>query len=221
MSTLATRPLSLWHVDFAGLYARHLCRHSQLGINVAHLAALFGVWFAVYAALYCLVGWPWLSVVLAGAYLGVLVPNVPPRVLAVTAAFLALFVGSLLLLPPLPAWAALAFAALVPVFYKLQAWSHKVWTVERDMTEFNKAYPKGGALFVVLLFYEVPIVLNYLVFDRPWTGAGDLRSADVARSGDRATTEGADVARSGDRATTEGDRATTEGDRATTEARPA
>ena len=30
------------------------------------------------------------------------------------------------------------------------------------MTEFNKKYAKGRVLFVVLLFYEVPIVLNYL-----------------------------------------------------------
>ena len=38
-------------VDFAELYARHLCRHSQFGINVIHLAALFGVWFGVFAAI--------------------------------------------------------------------------------------------------------------------------------------------------------------------------
>jgi hypothetical protein len=41
--------MSLWHVEFQELYARHLCRHSQFAINVAHLAALFATWFAVYA----------------------------------------------------------------------------------------------------------------------------------------------------------------------------
>src|SRR5262249_8874723 len=101
------------------------------------------------------------------AYLAVLAPNVPPRVLAATTVFMALFVAAILWLPPLPWW---AYAVMVPVFYKLQSWSHRLWNVERDMTEFNLLYPKGGVLFVVLLFYEVPIVLNYLVFDRKtWT----------------------------------------------------
>jgi hypothetical protein len=170
MSTTATRPLSLWRIDFAGLYARHMCRHSQFGINAAHLAALFGVWYAVYAALWCLLPSPWLPVALASAYLAAVAPNLPPRVIAATAAFLAVFVASLLLLPELPAWAALPFLASVPVFYKLQAWSHKVWTVERDMTEFDRIYPKGPALFVVLLFYEVPLALNRVVFDREASG---------------------------------------------------
>jgi hypothetical protein len=34
------------------------------------------------------------------------------------------------------------------------------------MTEFNRKYSKGSVLFIILLFYEVPIVLNYLVFGR-------------------------------------------------------
>ena len=42
MSTETTQPLSLLHVDFDDLYARHLGRHSQFGINVGHLAALTG-----------------------------------------------------------------------------------------------------------------------------------------------------------------------------------
>jgi hypothetical protein len=33
------------------------------------------------------------------------------------------------------------------------------------MTEFNQKYPKGPTLFVVLMFYEVPTLLNYLVFE--------------------------------------------------------
>ena len=58
------------------------------------------------------------------------------------------------------------YLLMIPVFYKLQAWNHKVFTVARDMTEYNKKYTKGPVLFVVLLFLEVPLVLNYLVFDR-------------------------------------------------------
>ena len=41
MSVETVRPLSLLHVDFDGLYVRHLGRHSQFGINVNHLLALF------------------------------------------------------------------------------------------------------------------------------------------------------------------------------------
>jgi hypothetical protein len=163
MSTLTSGPLSLWRVDFADLYARHLCRHSQFGINVAHLAALFGVWYAVYAALYGLVRLEWLPVALAAAYLAAVALNAPLRVVAATALFLALFLGAVYWLPALPLW---AYLVMIPVFYKLQAWSHKVFTVEQDMTEFNKRYPKGFVLFVVLLIYEVPLALNYLVFDR-------------------------------------------------------
>ena len=55
MSTQTARPLSLLHIDFDNLYARHLGRHSQFGINVGHLAALFGLWFGAYAALYQLI----------------------------------------------------------------------------------------------------------------------------------------------------------------------
>ena len=163
MSTTATRPLSLLRIDFAGLYARHLCRHSQFGINVAHLAALFGVWYGVYAFLFWLTRAEWVPVALAAAYLALVALNAPLRVVVATALFLAALVAAVLYLPALPWWADLL---LVPVFYKLQAWSHKLFTVERDMTEFNKRYPKGPVLFVVLLVYEVPLLLNYLVFDR-------------------------------------------------------
>jgi hypothetical protein len=163
MSTIASRPLSLLHVDFPDLYARHLCRHSQFGINVVHLASLVGVWYGVYAALYWLVRVEWLPVALAVAYLGVVALNAPARVCVATAAFLGLFVAAVLWLPELPLW---AYLVMVPVFYKVQSWSHKLWTAEADMTEFNKRFPKGAVLFVVLLFYEVPLVLNYLCFDR-------------------------------------------------------
>ena len=163
MSTVTSRPLSLLRVDFQDLYARHLCRHSQFGINVAHLAALFGLWYAVYALVYWLVRVEGLPVALAAAYLATVALNAPARVVVATGLFLALFLAAVLWVPALPFW---AYLVMVPVFYKLQAWSHKVFTVARDMTEFDRKYPKGFVLFVVLLVYEVPLVLNYLVFDR-------------------------------------------------------
>src|SRR5262245_4573362 len=148
MSTIARRPLSLLHLDFRELFARHLCRHSQFGINVAHLAALFGTWYAAYALVYWWCRVEWVPVALAGAYLAVLAPNIPVRVLAATGVFLACFVAAVILIPELPFW---VYLVMIPVFYKLQSWSHRVWTVSRDMTEFDRVYPKGFPLFVVLL----------------------------------------------------------------------
>jgi hypothetical protein len=163
MSTLASPPLSLLHVDFPDLYGRHLCRHSQFGINVVHLIALFGVWFGIYAPLYWLTGVWWLPVALATAYLVMVATNAPARICLATAVFLAVFVAAVLWTPQLPYW---AYLVMVPVFYEVQALSHKVWTKADDMTEFNKRYPKGSTLFVILLIYEVPMLLHYLFFDR-------------------------------------------------------
>jgi hypothetical protein len=171
MSVLSRRPMRLLNVEFKELHARHLCRHSQLGINVAHLIALFGTWYALYGLLYWLLSWisdsipiaiEWLLLVPAGVYLAALVPNLPPRVFAATCLFLAFALAAVVWLPA-PFW---VYLLMIPVFYKLQSWSHTVFTVETDMTEFNRKYTKGSVLFVVLLLYEVPIVLNYLLFER-------------------------------------------------------
>jgi hypothetical protein len=162
MSTLTSEPMSLLRLDFAGLYGRHLCRHSQFGINVVHLAALFGVWFGVYGIVYALARVEWLPVALAVAYLALVALNAPVRVGVATAVFLALFLAALFWLPELPLW---VYLVMVPVFYELQSLSHKVWTAETDMSEYNKRYPKGSVLFVVLLINEVPLVLNHLLFD--------------------------------------------------------
>jgi hypothetical protein len=155
--------MSLLRVDFGELYARHLCRHSQFGINVIHLAALFGVWYGVYGIVYALVRVEWVPAALAAGYLILVALNAPVRVWAATAVFLALFVAAVLYLPELPIW---VYAVMIPVCYELQSLSHKVFTAAADMREFDQKYPKGFVLFVILLIYEVPLVLNYLLFDR-------------------------------------------------------
>jgi hypothetical protein len=147
-------------VEFNELYARHLCRHSQFGINVVHLLALFAIWYAVYGLLYCVVGLEWVLAVPAFAYLAAVAPNVPMRVLAATTLFLGLIVAAACFVPA-PWW---GYLIIIPVTYKAQAWSHRYFTIESDMTEYNKKYAKGPALFVVLLIYEVPLVLNFLLF---------------------------------------------------------
>jgi hypothetical protein len=172
MSTETTQPLSLLHVDFDDLYARHLGRHSQFGINVAHLAALFGLWFGGYATLYqaiLLLGPPdgWLIIVALGlTYLAFVAINAPYHVWLATAVFMTFFVASVVALPQLPSWSFLAFVLMVPACYKIQSWSHKIWTAAADMTEFNKRIPPGRTLNLILLIYEVPICLNYLFFRR-------------------------------------------------------
>ncbi len=170
MSTLTAPPMSLWRVDFAELFARHLCRHSQFGINVVHLAALFGVWFAVYATAYWLSGVWWLPVGLAVAYLALVAVNAPARIIAATALFLAVFLAAVFLLPELPIW---IYLPMIPICYEAQALSHKVFTVATDMTQFNKKYPKGFVLFVVLLINEVPLLLQYFLAGAPGKRGGD------------------------------------------------
>jgi hypothetical protein len=167
MSTVTSRPLSIVHFDFQDLYARHLCRHSQFGINVAHLAALWGIWYCVYALVYTLFHMEWVPIALAAAYLGLVALNAPVRVCTATAVFLLAFVATVLWLPAVPFW---IYLVMIPVCYELQSLSHKLFTIETDMTEFNLKYPKGPVLFVILLIYEVPLVLNFFLFDRKtWT----------------------------------------------------
>jgi hypothetical protein len=163
MSTATAQPMTLLRFDFAELYERHLCRHSQFGNNVAHLLALIGMWFGVYALALYFTQNPWVLLVLAGAYLGLVALNAPMRVILATTVFLAAFLAAVLLIPPIPVWICIL---MIPIFYEIQVYSHKVFTAEKDMTEFNKKYPKGPVLFVILLIFEVPLVLNYLVFDR-------------------------------------------------------
>jgi hypothetical protein len=163
MSMTSLQPVTLFRFDFSELYLRHLCRHSQYGNNVAHLVALFGMWYGVYALVFWLTGALWLPAALALAYLALVAINSPARILVATAVFMGLFLAGVIWLPALPIW---VYIVMIPVFYEVQQLSHKVWTVEKDMTAFEERYPKGPVLFVILLIFEVPLVLNYLVFGR-------------------------------------------------------
>ena len=164
---LSARPMNLFRAEFAELYERHKCRHSQFGINVGHIIAVYLTWLALYGIATWLLSLvsapPWVLPALAGLYLAVIAPNVSLRVLILTALFVVLLLGTNLLLADVPVWVDVL---VIPAAYKLQAWSHKVWNIERDMTDFNLKYPKGRLLFVILTIYEAPILLNYLCFDR-------------------------------------------------------
>ncbi len=155
--------MNLLSVNFQELYDRHLCRHSQFGINVIHLASVVGTYLALYGILYGLVSSAWVPVAVAVAYLVILAFNIPIRVLLVNATFLGLFLAAFFALPSLPWW---WYVVGIVVFYKVQAWSHKVFCKERDMTDYNKKYPKGFVLFILLSIYELPILLHYLFFGK-------------------------------------------------------
>lgn len=154
-------------VNFPELYERHLCRHSQYGINVIHIAAVFGIYLALAGIICTLVvsQWIWVMAGIILLHLTIVGLNVPVRVLLGCALFMGFFFAVLFILPKDWLWAC-GYILAIPLLYKVQAWSHKVYHVERDMTEFNKKYKKGFVLFVLLSIYELPILLNYLVFDK-------------------------------------------------------
>jgi hypothetical protein len=155
--------MSVLHADFQELYRRHLCRHSQFGINVAHLVSVVGTYLALFGLIYALVRSESVVIAVTVPYLVVLAFNVPFRVFLVNVLFMASVFAALFALPQVSAWWCLP--ALV-VFHRIQVWSHKYYTRESDMTEFNKKYHKGLGLFVLLSVYELPILLNYLFFGK-------------------------------------------------------
>jgi hypothetical protein len=155
--------LNILKVNFEELYRRHLCRHSQFGINVIHLAAVFGSYWGLFGLALAVVGSPWPLLAIPVLYFLLLVFNVPGRVFLASVLFVAGFFGMFLWLPPLPVWFCLA---LIVLSHVIQNWSHKIYSKETDMSEFNKRYKKGPVLFVLLSLYELPILLNYLLFGR-------------------------------------------------------
>ena len=192
MSTLTSRPMSLLGVEFDELYARHLCRHSQFGINVAHLAALFGTWFGVYGAVYWLFRTEWLPVAHGSGLPGrARAQRADPRTMAASrhSFSVALMVAASARCRCCRVWAYLAddpwsatsFSRLEPQVVKAN--------VEHDMTEFNPEVHERirPVRRTGLLFYEVPIVLNFLLFGQkrwgPRAGAPGARGRRGAAGG--------------------------------------
>jgi hypothetical protein len=178
--------MNLLRVNFQELYERHLCRHSQFGINVIHLATVICTYLAMFAILAWIVDSWWLLLALPIVYLATIAANLPLRVLIVTALFLALFLALFAVVPRGPVW---VYPIAIVALYKIQAWSHRIYTVATDMTEFNKKYPKGPKLFVLLSLYELPPLLYYLVFghgggrlDRPTTREPEPAASGVKES---------------------------------------
>jgi len=155
------------HADFQELYRRHLCRHSQFGINVLHLVGVAGIYVALYAIAFALPGSVWIIGIGLAAYLSVLALNIPVRLLIANTIFVLLLLGLYLALPQISVW---VYIVLIFVWHRFQIWNHKIYDKHHDMHEFEGKYQKGPKLFALLSIYELPMLLNYLVFDRrSWT----------------------------------------------------
>jgi len=154
-------------VDFQELYRRHLCRHSQFGINVLHLIGVAGIYIALFAIAFALPGSKWIVVAALIAYFALLAFNIPSRLLLANIMFTLLLLSTYLMLPQISVW---VYVVLIFVWHRFQIWNHKIYDKHREMGEFSEKYKKGPLLFVLLSIYELPILLNYLVFDRRnWT----------------------------------------------------
>lgn len=155
--------MKIFEIHFAELYERHLCRHSQFGINVVHIAMVFGIYFALAGILSWIAGSDWLLLCLIVPHLILVASNVPVRVFVGCVLLMATFFASFVSIPKVPLWIDIL---AIPTLYKMQAWSHMIYNAAADMTEFNRKYRKGFVLFVLLSLYEIPLLLNYLFFDR-------------------------------------------------------
>ncbi|MEM9485805.1 MAG: hypothetical protein AAGA83_19170 [Cyanobacteria bacterium P01_F01_bin.116] len=162
MITLSEQPMNLFKVEFEELYQRHLCRHSQFGVNVIHCMTLFGIWYSFDGILYWLMPLNWL-ITLGVVSLMLVAFNLPPQLSLVTA-LLAMGLCGVIYYAPLPwEW---GYLILIPLFNQLQTESHRIYSHEHDIAEFRRKYPPGALLYSILMLYELPAVLNYLVFRR-------------------------------------------------------
>src|SRR5262249_19186496 len=116
--------LNILKVNFDELYRRHLCRHSQVGINVIHLAAVFGSYLGLFGLALPVVASPWPLLAIPALYIIALGFNVPARVLLASTLFVVGFFAMFLWLPPLPMWFCLGLVVLCHV---IQNWSHRIY----------------------------------------------------------------------------------------------
>ena len=165
--------MNILRIDFEELYQRHLCRHGQPGINLWHIIAVYGVYLSIcslaasavrlllpqlmWAGQTCLLG------LMFSPYLGVLLRNVPARVIFLTILSVIVLIPAAVSTPFIPFWMHLI---LIPAWHRVQLISHRRYTIHRDMSKFDVRYRKGWTLFLLLAVYELPILLRYLAFGR-------------------------------------------------------
>ncbi|MEZ6033862.1 MAG: hypothetical protein R3C17_12275 [Planctomycetaceae bacterium] len=165
--------ISIFRINFDEIYRRHLCRHSQFGLNVQHLIAVYGIYYSVYSLVAILIRHlvPQLDIaaqavtlaVLSIPYIGVLAANIPVTLISVTIASIALLIAGSVQHTTIPFWVHIV---LIVMWHRVQLWGHKRYTLHRDMAEFESRYRKGGHLFLLLAIYELPILLHYFLAGR-------------------------------------------------------
>jgi hypothetical protein len=151
--------MNLLQADFSELFRRHLCRHSQFGINVLHLVAVAGIYTSVLCLLLKLPAASWIIGALLIVYLAVLCRTAPAGVVALVAVAVGLFLGVALLIPDVPTWVHLL---LIAAWHRFQVLNHRIYDAHHDMSGFADKYKKGPVLFLLLAFYELPILLQFL-----------------------------------------------------------
>lgn len=152
-----------WRANFRDLYLRHLCRHSQFGINVLHLVAVAGIYIALFAIVLRAPSGIWIVTAGLSAYTILLARNIPVRLLIVTLLFVLLFLSIALTLPKISLW---VYVLAIVFWHRFQIWNHRIYNRQHDMSEFDATYRKGPKLALLLSIYELPILLEFLCFDR-------------------------------------------------------
>ncbi len=162
--------MNILSINFEQLYRRHLCRHGHFGINILHLIAVAGIYVPIFALcdkvlqLFDVGNRLPVLLVLTAPWFATVAANVPLRVSVLTAVFVGALLAIFSVLPPLPFW---VWVLLILAMHRFQQFSHRLYHMDRDMSEFEATYPKGFRRFILLLVYELPILLNYLVFGYP------------------------------------------------------
>jgi hypothetical protein len=161
--------MNLLKVNFDELYRRHLCRHSQFGINVLHLIAVVGIYFALFGIAFALPAASWIVGGVLTVYFLLLAANIPFRVWIATVLAIGLILSAFLTFSTflaIPRTYVWIYVVMIVAWHRFQIWNHRVYDRSHAMDAFTDKYRKGFLLFVLLAVYELPILLNYLVFDR-------------------------------------------------------
>lgn len=170
MSEISDR-LNPLRIRFDEIYRRHLCRHGHFGINILHLIAVIGIYLSLFGIVGRLVNEvlpdvgrsPVVVLMFTVPWFLVVCRNVPWKVSISTGVFVTVLACLWSRLPVPPVW---VWFAIIVGMHRFQLWSHSLYPMHRDMTEFSETYPKGFRLFVLLLVYELPILLKYLILGR-------------------------------------------------------
>lgn len=154
-------------VQFSELYRRHLCRHSEVGLNVLHLIAVLGVYFSIAGIISAIAailipGVPPLAAVaiVLTPYTILILIYVPFGTASLNLAAIGLVAGLEQTCPWLPAWGHIL---LIVFWHRVQLWSHHFYTDSFDMSPFAEKYRKGLKLFLVLAVFELPLLIHYFL----------------------------------------------------------